>query len=47
MECSMVAINDVKTGFGRRFCITALVKTLEPNISPGFSSVGKIVAGAS
>ena len=33
----MVAITDLKTGLGRRFCITALVKTFAPKISPGTS----------
>ena len=34
----MVAITDLKTGFGSRFCITALVKTFCPKISPGASA---------
>ncbi len=43
----MVAITDLKTGLGRRFCMTALVNTLAPKISPGASSGGKIPLGSS
>ncbi len=42
----MVAISDLNTGLGRRFCMTALVKTFSPKISPGASVDGKIDAGA-
>ena len=33
----MVPISDLNTGLGRRFCMTALVKTFSPKISPGAS----------
>jgi len=36
----------LNTGLGRRFFMTALVKTLAPKISPGASAVGKIEVGA-
>ena len=42
----MVAITDLNTGLGRRFCMTALVKTFSPKISPGASGVGKIADGS-
>ena len=37
----MVAMTDLKTAFGSRFCMTALVKTFSPKISPGFSVTGE------
>ena len=43
----MVAITDLKTGLGRRFCMTALVKTFSPKISPGVSVLVKTAAGGS
>jgi hypothetical protein len=42
---SMVAMTDLKTDFGSRFCISALVKTLRPNTSPGASVSSKLWAG--
>ena len=42
LECSIVAITDLKTGLGSRFCMTDLVKTFWPKISPGASGAGKI-----
>ncbi len=33
----MVPINDLNTGLGRRFCMTDLVNTFSPKISPGAS----------
>ena len=46
LACSMVAINDLKAGFGSRLCMTALVKTFFPKMSPGASAAVKIPAGA-
>ena len=43
----MVAISDLNTGLGRRSCMTALVKTFWPKISPGASAGGKNPAGGS
>ena len=47
LECSIVAISDLNTGFGSRFCITVLVKTFGPKISPGSSGGGKKPSGGS
>ena len=41
----MVAITDLKTDLGSRFCITDLVNTLPPNTSPGASVASKLTAG--
>ena len=41
----MVAITDLNTGLGSRLCITALVKTFWPKISPGASASGTIPGG--
>ena len=43
--CSMVATTDLYTDLGRRSCISALVKTLEPKIAPGASVGSKLIAG--
>ena len=42
---SMVAMTDLKTDFGSRFCITVLLKTFSPKISPGASPTSKLAAG--
>src|SRR6478752_799150 len=42
---SIVAITDLKTDFGSRFCMTDLLKTFEPKISPGASPTSKLAAG--
>ena len=42
---SIVAITDLYTDFGSRFCITALLKTFSPNTSPGISPPSKLTAG--
>ena len=41
----MVAITDLKTDLGSRFCMTALLKTFSPKISPGASPTSKLTAG--
>jgi len=41
----MVAMTDLNTGLGRRCCMTALVNTLDPKISPGASGLGKKATG--
>ena len=38
-------MTDLKTDFGRRFCITVLLKTFAPKISPGVSPGLKLGAG--
>src|SRR6201984_1099237 len=42
---SIVAATDLYTDLGSRACISALVKTLEPKISPGASPATKLIAG--
>ena len=42
---SIVATTDLYTDFGSRSRISARVKTLEPNISPGASAGSKLIAG--
>ena len=42
---SMVAMTDLKTSFGSRCRISALLKTLAPKISPGFSPGSKLYGG--
>jgi len=41
----MVEITDLNTAFGRRACITDLLKTFRPKILPGASGDGKIWVG--
>src|SRR5262245_40533574 len=41
----MVATTDLYVALGSRACISALVKTLEPKISPGASPATKLMAG--
>src|ERR1700690_2915985 len=38
-------MSDLKTGFGSRCCITVLVKTFCPKISPGASAAVKKLSG--
>src|SRR6478736_4762436 len=42
---SMVAMTDLKTDLGSRFCMTDLLKTFAPKISPGASPTSKLAAG--
>src|SRR3984893_4500443 len=42
---SIVATTDLYTDLGSRVCISALVKTFEPKISPGVSPSTKLMAG--
>src|SRR6476660_6032688 len=42
---SMVAMTDLKTDLGSRFCITDLLKTFAPKTSPGASPTSKLAAG--
>ena len=41
----MVASTDLYTALGSRFCMTVLVKTFWPKISPGAYADAKLVAG--
>jgi hypothetical protein len=43
----MVAINDLKTGLGSRFCITDFEKTFDPKTCPGSSSIRNTFSGDS
>ena len=43
----MVAIRDLKTGLGSRFCMTVFEKTLEPKTCPGSSSKVNTFSGGS
>jgi hypothetical protein len=42
---SIVATTDLKTDFGNRTCISALVKTFDPKIAPGASPGSNLIAG--
>src|SRR5271169_4395169 len=42
---SIVATMDLYTALGSRACISALVKTLEPNTWPGVSPGSRLIAG--
>src|SRR5690242_9322958 len=41
----MVATTDLYTDLGSRNCISALVNTFDPKISPGASAGSKLIAG--